>query len=298
MESKTLWMGIIESYMDESYLRNFFGDDGYSAIRIMKDKQTGVPAGYAFVDFPSNQLAKQFLEKYNNRPMPGGKSYFRLNWAQYSSSRPTAGPEYSLFVGEIGSDVTEDMILRAFKLKFPSCTSMKIVSDPNSSNHAKGYGFIKFSNQGECDIAAVEMQGVYIGSRPIRISKATHANKNKTMDEPSLSNTQTQTQLQSHTQQHNTYNIPYSTNMGWNDYTYGTTNFGNMMDPQSFTQHQNTYSLFTVENQYPNTTDINFFVKAHDTQTDNRNFVTTRANTLSSELSSGSWVHVQNRGLK
>jgi RNA recognition motif-containing protein len=292
-------MGNIESYMDESYLRNYFGDEGFSQIKLIRDKQTGALAGYAFLEFPTYQLAKQFLEKYLNRPMPGSSVPFRLNWAQYSNNaNKAAGPEYSLFVGDISFEVTEDMIVAAFKVKFPSCTSMKIMIDPQTG-HSRGYGFVKFSNQREADLAAEEMQGVYIGSKPIRISKAAYANKhnNKSPVEDQPQNIGG----------HHTANHTASTNVDWNQYlykqhAYGAMNFSNpMMDPQAmaaYQQHQNSYALFTVENQCPPSSDINFFVKSHDVQTDNRNFVNGRVNTLISELSSGSWAHVQSRGLK
>jgi RNA recognition motif-containing protein len=229
--------------------------------------------------------------------MPGSSVPFRLNWAQYSNNNTNkpAGPEFSLFVGDIAFDVTEDMVVAAFKAKFPSCTSMKIVMDPQTG-HSRGYGFVKFSNQREADLAAEDMQGVYIGSKPIRISQAAYANnksKSPMDDQPSNGG---------HHIDHTA-----STNIDWTQYlykqhAYGAMNLSNpMMDPQAmaaYQQHQNSYSLLTVENQYPPSSDINFFVRSHDIQTDNRNFVNARVNTLISELSSGSLAHVQSRGLK
>lgn len=108
-------------------------------------------------------------QKYNHRPMPGSSHPFRLNWGQHSggkavyyslksfhsschkSSRilfylPFSGPEYSLFVGEIGFDVSEDMIAKAFKAKFPSCIGMKVCFFTSHFVHSCTLNFSHFNS--------------------------------------------------------------------------------------------------------------------------------------------------------
>lgn len=45
------------------------------------------------------------------------------------------------------------------------------------SGQSRGYGFVRFSDETDQQRALVEMQGVYCGSRPMRISTATPKNR-------------------------------------------------------------------------------------------------------------------------
>jgi RNA recognition motif-containing protein len=44
------------------------------------------------------------------------------------------------------------------------------------SGQSRGYGFVRFSDEADQQRALVEMQGVYCGNRPMRISTATPKN--------------------------------------------------------------------------------------------------------------------------
>ena len=50
------------------------------------------------------------------------------------------------------------------------------MTDP-ISGMSRGYGFVRFSDEGDQQRALTEMQGVYCGNRPMRISTATPKNK-------------------------------------------------------------------------------------------------------------------------
>ena len=50
------------------------------------------------------------------------------------------------------------------------------MTDP-ISGMSRGYGFVRFSDEGDQQRALQEMQGVYCGNRPMRISTATPKNK-------------------------------------------------------------------------------------------------------------------------
>lgn len=51
--SKTLWIGDLESWMDEAYLQSVITSLGYGkellSIKIIKDKATGLPLKYGFL---------------------------------------------------------------------------------------------------------------------------------------------------------------------------------------------------------------------------------------------------------
>jgi RNA recognition motif-containing protein len=91
-------------------------------------------------------------------------------------SRDERGPEHSIFVGDLGPEVNEFVLVSLFQNRFPSCKSAKIMTDP-ISGMSRGYGFVRFSDEGDQQRALSEMQGVYCGNRPMRISTATPKNK-------------------------------------------------------------------------------------------------------------------------
>ena len=88
------------------------------------------------------------------------------------NSREDRPQEYSIFVGDLGPEVNEFVLVSLFQNRFPSCKSAKIMTDP-ISGMSRGYGFVRFSDQQDQDRALTEMQGVYCGNRPMRISTAT-----------------------------------------------------------------------------------------------------------------------------
>lgn len=91
-------------------------------------------------------------------------------------NRDERGPEYSIFVGDLGPEVTEYALVSLFQNKLPSTKSAKIMSDP-ITGMSRGYGFVRFSDERDQQTALNEMQGIYCGNRPMRISTATPKNK-------------------------------------------------------------------------------------------------------------------------
>lgn len=111
--------------------------------------------------------------------MPNSQRPFKLNWASgggLADRRDDRGPEYSIFVGDLGPEVNEYVLVSLFQSRFPSCKSAKIMTDP-LSGMSRGYGFVRFSDESDQQRALNEMQGVYCGNRPMRISTATPKNK-------------------------------------------------------------------------------------------------------------------------
>jgi RNA recognition motif-containing protein len=81
-DSKTLWIGDLDPWMDETYLHNLFsGISAVESVKVMRDKGTHVAAGYGFVEFANHSSAMRGLEAFQGHPMPGSSNKtFRLNW--------------------------------------------------------------------------------------------------------------------------------------------------------------------------------------------------------------------------
>ncbi|KAK2796846.1 hypothetical protein FQN50_009407 [Emmonsiellopsis sp. PD_5] len=176
----TLWMGELEPWIDENFIRNLWFQMGEQVnVKMIRDKFSGSNAGYCFVDFSSPAAAAKALT-VNGTPMPNTSRPFKLNWASGGGladrSRDERGPEFSIFVGDLGPEVNEYVLVSLFQSRFPSCKSAKIMTDP-ISGMSRGYGFVRFSDETDQQRALSEMQGVYCGNRPMRISTATPKNK-------------------------------------------------------------------------------------------------------------------------
>ncbi|PQQ02093.1 polyadenylate-binding protein RBP47B isoform X1 [Prunus yedoensis var. nudiflora] len=131
------------------------------SIKIIRNKITGQPEGYGFVEFVSHAAAEKNLHAYNGTPMPGTEQPYRLNWASFGigERRPDAGPEHSIFVGDLAPHVTDYMLQETFRTQYSPVRGAKVWTDPNTGR-SKGYGFVKFADEAERNHAMSEMNGV------------------------------------------------------------------------------------------------------------------------------------------
>ena len=82
----------------------------------------------------------------------------------------------SLFVGDLSSEVTDDILMTTFTSRFTTIRGAKVVTDP-TTGQGRGYGFVRFGNKLEYEQALNSMGGVYCGSKPMRVSQATDRRK-------------------------------------------------------------------------------------------------------------------------
>ncbi|KAF8316902.1 RNA-binding domain-containing protein [Clavulina sp. PMI_390] len=76
---------------------------------------------------------------------------------------------FRLFVGDLSNDVSDDVLSNAFN-KYPSFTKARVIRD-RLSQKAK-YGFVAFSDPEDFLKAWKEMDGKYVGNRPVKLRKA------------------------------------------------------------------------------------------------------------------------------
>jgi RNA recognition motif-containing protein len=79
-------------------------------------------------------------------------------------------------VGDLGPEVSDDVLFNTFAQHYPSCRTAKVVTDA-VTGLSRGYGFVRFTEESEQQRAMLEMQGQFCGARPMRISVATPKNR-------------------------------------------------------------------------------------------------------------------------
>ncbi|TQD87121.1 hypothetical protein C1H46_027340 [Malus baccata] len=173
-EIRSLWIGDLLQWMDEAYILSCFGPTGEAVnAKVIRNKLTGLPEGYGFIEFRSRAAAEQILQTYNGALMPNTEQNFRLNWATLGAGerRQDDGPDFTVFVGDLAADVTDYMLQETFRQNYHSVKGAKVVTD-RTTGRSKGYGFVRFADEGEQLRAMTEMNGQFCSTRPMRIGPA------------------------------------------------------------------------------------------------------------------------------
>ncbi|EDX11739.1 GD19605 [Drosophila simulans] len=79
--------------------------------------------------------------------------------------------DFRIFCGDLGNDVNDEVGTRTFN-KFPSFQRARVVRDKRTGK-SKGFGFVSFREPADFIRAMKEMDGRYVGSRPIKLRKST-----------------------------------------------------------------------------------------------------------------------------
>ncbi|KAI8977017.1 RNA dependent RNA polymerase-domain-containing protein [Mycotypha africana] len=171
-------MGELDPWMNDDWLRQLFWSLGEEVTtRISIDKYGGT---YAFIDFKTHEGATKILQTYNGTIIPNTNKYFKLNWSNRDGNgMPILNPSMhhnqndgcSVFVGDLGPDVDDSILLAAFQSRYATTVSAKVMIDP-TTGFSRGFGFVKFYDPADQQRSIDEMQGVYVGSRAVRVSIA------------------------------------------------------------------------------------------------------------------------------
>lgn len=189
-----LWMGDLDQQWTEASISDLWKQMGEAptGVKIIRDKMGSLQ--YCFVTFSSSKDVANAI-KNKGRPVPGSSRYFKLNWASGGSqadsrynnygsrqsgnnfaSRPhSAGKtqqDYSIFVGDLGSDVSEPLLFSQFDKEYPGLVKqVKIMTDPNTGAN-KGFGFVRFISLEAQQAALQDNKSIIINHRKIRVGQA------------------------------------------------------------------------------------------------------------------------------
>ena len=161
----TLWFGEIESCMTEDIIMNTFKELGINpkSIKMIKDKNSNLNKNFCFVNFENMNEANKALNQLNGKKFPKSNINFRLNWANQNSEGVI-----NLYLGNLSPDVKDIDLYNLFKSKYPSVNHVSIISDKGVS---RGYGFVYFLEQEDCDKCLKEMDGFIFHDNPISVKE-------------------------------------------------------------------------------------------------------------------------------
>jgi RNA recognition motif-containing protein len=174
-----LWIGGLEPYMDEDFLRqamNQLGQDGIVSIKVMTNKFTGEPAGYGFINFDSDQRAVLTMHRLGGKVIPNSNPPVRFKLNHNSTRLQPGEPDTSIWVGDLTPEVDDFALYNYFTQRYQTVRCAKVVLD--DAGFSKGYGFVRFGSEGEQQHALAHMSGeVGLGSKPIKVSMANQKNR-------------------------------------------------------------------------------------------------------------------------
>jgi len=80
--------------------------------------------------------------------------------------------DFRIFCGDLGNECNDNTLAKAFA-KYPSFAKAKVIREKTTSR-SKGFGFVSFLDPYDCANALKEMNGKYVGNRPVKLRKSTH----------------------------------------------------------------------------------------------------------------------------
>ncbi|KAL3678332.1 hypothetical protein R1sor_021288 [Riccia sorocarpa] len=154
-----------------------------------------VPAGPEIFTLPQQQQAQQLFQRDAQTITPealesvkaalaSGEGEHKSEARKRAIPRKAAGqswedstladwPEndHRLFCGDLGNEVNDEVLTKAFT-RFATFNMARVVRDKRTGK-TKGYGFVSFANPSDLAAALKEMNGKYVGNRPIKLRKST-----------------------------------------------------------------------------------------------------------------------------
>jgi len=165
-----------------TYNRDIAADDKKSGLSSPLGSMAGHSTSLTQTSFyynPPSAALSAPSKKDDNEKRSKPKRYIRKaagqNWED-----PTLAewPEddFRIFCGDLGNEVTDEMLANAFS-KYNSFVKAKVIRDKRTGK-TKGYGFVSFSDPMEFIKALNEMNGKYIGNRPVKLRKSKWEERN------------------------------------------------------------------------------------------------------------------------
>lgn len=95
---------------------------------------------------------------------------------------------FRLYCGNLGGEVNDESLHRAFSV-YPSIVKARVIRDKKTTK-SKGFGFVSFKEPDDMLNAWRDLNGKYIGSHPVKLTKAETSIKATAIDRDQLKHKQ------------------------------------------------------------------------------------------------------------
>ncbi|KAI8380948.1 uncharacterized protein BYT42DRAFT_564744 [Radiomyces spectabilis] len=145
------------------------GHSNTPPVTISTSGYTG-PKSVSATGSPAEKEEKKKGKKKNMVRAAGGEVWEDPTLLEWEDN------DFRLFAGDLGNEVTDELLFKTFQ-KYPSLQRTRVVRDKRTGK-SKGFGFISFKDPNDFVKAWREMNGKYVGNRPIKLRKSTWKERN------------------------------------------------------------------------------------------------------------------------
>eukprot|EP00729_Bicosta_minor_P006769 gene6769-34025_t len=139
------------------------GSDAIAAAASASGIGAGAAAGGGKATAADGKPAEKKPKKVNR--MAAGQKWSDTTLDEWDKN------DFRIFVGDLGNEVTDEGLARGFA-KYPTLLKAKVIREKRSGK-SKGYGFVSFKDPNDFMKALREMNGKYVGNRPVKLRKST-----------------------------------------------------------------------------------------------------------------------------
>ena len=177
-ENKKIFIKGINQDIKENELKEYIKKKcpliKYKDLRLVLDDY-GKNRGYAFIDFDSSKIAKQFIDDMNNKNNEIKLKDSELICAFCLSPKSGKNDKRTLFVNNLPFDVTKEQIKNTFG-KYGNILDIRIIYNP-STQKPRGYGYIEFEDESSIDKIINSDKNFIINERKLSVSKSISVEK-------------------------------------------------------------------------------------------------------------------------
>lgn len=139
-------------------------------VEVLYDRETGKSRGFAFVRMSSIDDCNAVIENLDRVELDGRA--LRVNFSHQPQSREPlyAETEHKLFVGNLDWSVTSDALREVFE-KCGNVVGARVLIN-GETGRSRGYGFVSYETREEMELALESLNGLELGGRNMRLSKA------------------------------------------------------------------------------------------------------------------------------